>query len=96
MRKIQEIKQWRLDHSKARQEQFNSQRKEQIKQEIKQVQDIEKKHQKKDLDNERKRNTIQQQIKLAMTEQQMFKVEAKAVQEAQKISEKQLAIDLEK
>ena len=54
-RKIQEIKQWRLDHSKNRDDMFKSQRQEDLQQELKHNEEVQRKHLADDMKKEMKR-----------------------------------------
>ena len=44
MRKIQEIKQWRLDHTKNKEDMFRSQRQDNLKQELQHNEDLQRKN----------------------------------------------------
>ena len=52
MRKIQEIKQWRLDHTKNKEDMFRSQRQENLKQELQLNEDLQRKNMADDMKKE--------------------------------------------
>ena len=67
-----------------------------MKKELKLIQDAERKHELLEINKERKRQNNLQEIKLAISEQQLHKVEVLALEEVVKASDKQDAINLEK
>ena len=52
MRKIQEIKQWRLDHTKNKEDMFRSQRQNNLKQELQHNEDLQRKYMADDMKKE--------------------------------------------
>ena len=52
MRKIQEIKQWRLDHTKNKEDMFRSQRQDNLKQELQHNEDLQRKNMADDMKKE--------------------------------------------